>query len=319
LAQKQRYFKLDKLVFLSYFNRTDVILLIFGWGKMNMDNKVTIADLIEAKRQKHRIAAVSCYDYTTANLLSQTDVQMIIVGDSAAQHMLGFDSTLPATMEFMVTITAAVRRGAPNIFLVADMPFLSYQLGINEAVRNAGRFVTEAGAQMIKIEAGSAHLNVIKAISDAGMAVMAHIGIRPQSITKIGKFKAEAATAEMATELISLADRMIDAGAVSLLLEGTAAEVSEIITERVNVPVIGCGAGPGCDAQVLISPDILGLTQAAGPKFAKGYAKLAQATIEAFQKYSQEVKSGKYPDDEHSYHMKKGQFDRLQQLLKDRI
>jgi len=286
---------------------------------MNMDNKVTIADLIEAKRQKHRIAAVSCYDYTTAKLLSQTDIQMIIVGDSATQHMLGFDSTLPATMEFMVTITAAVRRGAPNVFLVADMPFLSYQVGINEAVRNAGRFITEAGAQMIKIEAGSAHLNVIKAVSDAGMAVMAHIGIRPQSITKIGKFKAEATTAEMAAELISLADRMIDAGAVSLLLEGTAAEVSEIITERVNVPVIGCGAGPGCDAHVLIGPDILGLTQAAGPKFAKGYTQLAEATIEAFQKYSQEVKSGKYPDNEHSYHMKKGQFDRLQQLLKDRI
>ncbi|MHC4531932.1 MAG: 3-methyl-2-oxobutanoate hydroxymethyltransferase, partial [Planctomycetota bacterium] len=166
-----------------------------------MDNRVTIADLIEAKRQNRRIAAVSCYDYTTAKLLSQTDIQMIIVGDSAAQLMLGFDSTLPATMEFMVTITAAVRRGAPNIFLVADMPFLSYQLGVEEAVRNAGRFVTEAGAQMIKIEAGSAHLNIIKAISDAGMAVMAHIGIRPQSITKIGKFKAEATTAEMAAEL----------------------------------------------------------------------------------------------------------------------
>ncbi|MHC4069995.1 MAG: 3-methyl-2-oxobutanoate hydroxymethyltransferase [Planctomycetota bacterium] len=284
-----------------------------------MDNRVTIADLIEAKRQNRRIAAVSCYDYTTAKLLSQTDIQMIIVGDSAAQLMLGFDSTLPATMEFMVTITAAVRRGAPNIFLVADMPFLSYQLGVEEAVRNAGRFVTEAGAQMIKIEAGSAHLNIIKAISDAGMAVMAHIGIRPQSITKIGKFKAEATTAEMAAELISLADQMIEAGAASLLLEGTAAEVSGIITERVNVPVIGCGAGPGCDAHVLIGPDILGLTQATGPKFAKSYTQLAEATVEAFQKYSQEVKSGKYPDDEHSYHMKKGQFDRLQQLLKDRI
>jgi 3-methyl-2-oxobutanoate hydroxymethyltransferase len=284
-----------------------------------MDNRVTIADLIEARAQKRKIAAVSCYDYTTAKLLSQTDVQMIIVGDSAAQLMLGFDSTLPATMEFMVTITAAVRRGAPNIFLVADMPFLSYQLGVEEAVRNAGRFVTEAGAQMIKIEAGSAHLNIIKAISDAGMAVMAHIGIRPQSITKIGKFKAEATTAEMAAELISLADQMIEAGAASLLLEGTAAEVSGIITERVDVPVIGCGAGPGCDAHVLIGPDILGLTQTTGPKFAKNYTQLAEATVEAFQKYSQEVKSGKYPDDEHSYHMKKGQFDRLQQLLKDRI
>jgi len=146
-----------------------------------MDSKITISDLLEAKRQNRRIVAVSCYDYNTAKLISQTSVQMILVGDSAAQAMLGFDSTLPATMDFMVAITAAVRRGAPNVYLVADMPFLSYQLSKAEAVKNAGRFVVEAGAQMIKIEAGGAYLDTIKAVSDAGMAVMAHIGIRPQT------------------------------------------------------------------------------------------------------------------------------------------
>ncbi|NQT00622.1 MAG: 3-methyl-2-oxobutanoate hydroxymethyltransferase, partial [Planctomycetes bacterium] len=144
-----------------------------------METKITIADLLDAKRNNHKIAAISCYDYTTAQLISQTDVQMILVGDSAAQVVLGFDSTLPATMDFMVTITSAVRRGAPNIFLVADMPFLSYQLGKTEALKNAGRFVAQAGVQMVKIEATGAYLDVIKAVSDAGIAVMAHIGIRP--------------------------------------------------------------------------------------------------------------------------------------------
>ena len=281
-----------------------------------MDGRITIADLLEAKRADRRIVAVSCYDYTTARLVSQTDVQMIVVGDSAAQVMLGFDSTLPATMDFMVAITAAVRRGAPNVCLVADMPFLSYQLGRDEAVKNAGRFVTQAGAQMIKIEAGRAHLDVIKAVNDAGMAVMAHIGIRPQSIGKTGRFKAEATTAETAAALIELAEQMVAAGASSLLIEGTAAEVADIITKRCEVPVIGCGSGPLCDGQILIGPDILGLTQGASPKFAKSYSDLATSTIDAFGAYAEDVHSGRYPDRQHSYHMKASELEKLQALLK---
>jgi 3-methyl-2-oxobutanoate hydroxymethyltransferase len=283
-----------------------------------MDATITIADLLTAKQQKQKIAAVSCYDYTTAKLVSQSQVQMILVGDSAAQVVLGFDSTLPAKMDFMAAITAAVRRGAPNVYLVADMPFLSYQVGIGEAVKNAGRFVAEAGAQMVKIEATGAHLDVIKAVSNAGIAVMAHIGIRPQSITRTGRFKAEATTAEMAAELASLAEQMVNSGAGMLLIEGTAAEVAQIITERCDVPVIGCGAGPGCDGQILIAPDILGLTQGPRPKFAKSYGNLAERTIEAFNAYSKEVQSGQYPDKEHSYHMKSGELERLQELLKNR-
>jgi len=281
-----------------------------------MDIKITIADLLTARRQNRKIAAVSCYDYTTAKLISQTDVQMILVGDSAAQVMLGFDSTLPATMDFMVAITAAVRRGAPNVFLVADMPFLSYQAGINEAVKNAGRFFTEAGAQMVKIEATDAYLDVIKAVSDAGMAVMAHIGIRPQSLARYGRFKAEATTAEMAFELITLAEQMVHNGADFLLLEGTAAEVAQIITERSGVPVISCGSGPGCDGQILIAPDILGLSQGPMPKFAKSYGNLADSTLRAFSDYCKQVQQSQFPEAEHSYHMKKGQLDQLTELLK---
>ncbi len=284
-----------------------------------MDTKITISDLLAAKRQNRKIVAVSCYDYTTAKLISQTSVQMILVGDSAAQAMLGFDSTLPATMDFMVAITAAVRRGAPNVYLVADMPFLSYQVSKAEAVKNAGRFVAEAGAQMIKIEVSGAYLDTIKAISDAGMAVMAHIGIRPQTISKIGRFKAEATTAEMALELIALAGQMVQAGASSLLIEGTAAEVAEIITKRCELPVIGCGSGPGCDGQILIAPDILGLTQGPRPKFAKSYSNLADDIIETFNDYSKEVESGRFPDSGHSYHMKAGELDRLQKLLKGKL
>jgi len=284
-----------------------------------MDTKTTIADLVAAKAANRRIVAVSCYDYTTARLAAQADVDMILVGDSAAQVMLGFDSTLPATMDFMVAITAGVRRGAPNVCLAADMPFLSYQTGLAEAVKNAGRFAAEAGAQVIKIEASGAYLDVIKAVSDAGMAVMAHIGIRPQSIGRTGKFRAEATTAQMGLELISLAEQMVNSGASMLLVEGAAAEVAEIITQRSEVPVIGCGSGLGCDGQILIAPDILGLTRGPSPKFAKSYGNLGDAVVEAFSKYSSEVKGGQYPDKDHSYHMKAGEIERLRGLLKDKF
>ena len=284
-----------------------------------MNTRITIFELLNAKRQNRKISAISCYDYNTASLISQTGVQMILVGDSAAQAVLGFDTTLPATMDFMVTITAAVRRGAPNVFLVADMPFLSYQVGIHEAIKNAGRFVSQAGAQMVKIEATSPYLDVIKAVSDAGIAVMAHIGIRPQSISKIGRFKAEATTAEMAAELISLAEQMVNNGASSLLIEGTAAEVAGIITKRFEVPVISCGSGPDCDGQILIAPDILGLTQGPNPKFAKSYDNLAERTIKAFSAYADEVEKGCFRDTGHSYHMKSGEFERLQKLLEGRF
>ena len=281
-----------------------------------MNARITIADLVEAKAGGRRISAVSCYDFTTASLLSQTDVEMILVGDSAAQVVLGFDSTLPVTMDFMVAITAAVRRGAPGAFLVADMPFLSYQIDKGEALRNAGRFFAESGAQMVKVEAAGPYLGTVKALSDAGMAVMAHIGIRPQSISRVGRFKAEATTAEMAAELVSVAEQMVNNGASALLLEGTAAEVAQIITERFAVPVIGCGSGPGCDGQILIAPDILGLTQGPTPKFAKSYDDQGAGAVKAFSDYSAEVHAGTYPDKAHSYHMKAGQLERLRDLLK---
>ena len=283
-----------------------------------MNERITIAHLLKAKQQRRAIAAVSCYDYTTARLVSEAPVEMILVGDSAAQLMLGFDTTLPATMDFMVTITAAVQRGAPNVYLVADMPFLSYHTSIPEAIRNAGRFLTEAGAQMVKIEATEAYLDTIRAVTDAGIPVMAHIGIRPQRIGMIGRFRAEATTAEAALLLIHLAEKMTAAGASALLIEGTAAEVSQIITARSEVPVISCGAGPGCDGQILIAPDILGLSGGQPPKFARAYADLGTLAVEAVRGYAEDVKAGRFPDTEHSYHMKPGELQRFEELLRER-
>ena len=283
-----------------------------------MDNRITISDLLRAKRERRVLAAVSCYDYTTAHLAAQGDIDIILVGDSAAQLMLGFDSTLPATMDLMVTLTAAVRRGAPNVYLIADMPFLSYHISMAETIRNAGRLLAEAGAQMVKIEATGAHLETIRAISAAGIAVMAHVGIRPQRISTIGRFRAEATTAEIAMELISLAEQMVNAGASSLLIEAAASEVAQLVTERTEVPVISCGSGPGCDGQILVAPDILGLAEGQSPKFAKAYADLGVRTVAALRQYAEEVKNRQFPDAEHSYHMKAGELQRLQGLLGQR-
>ena len=280
-----------------------------------MNDKITITELLDAKQASRKIAAVSCYDYTTAGLVASAGAEMILVGDSAAQVMLGYNSTLPATMDFMVTITAAVARAAPNVFLVGDMPFLSYQTGLSEAVKNAGRFFTEASVQMVKVEATAAYLNVIKAVSDTGMPVMAHIGMRPQ----YGKLKAEGATAESAVDLIGLAKQMIDAGASALLLEGVAREVAKIITQRSAVPVISCGSGPDCDGQILVISDVLGLSQGRRPKFSKGFGELGPATIKALKAYVEEVKNLQYPQDEHCYHVRKSQQEQFEKMLKNML
>jgi 3-methyl-2-oxobutanoate hydroxymethyltransferase len=186
---------------------------------------------------------------------------------------------------------------------------------VSEAVRNAGRFLCEAGAQMVKIEASQAYLDVIKAVSDAGIPVMGHIGITPQHINKIGRFRAEARTAGPALEMIRLAEQVVAHGAGALLIEGTAAEVAGIVTGRCEVPVISCGAGPDCDGQILIAPDILGLSQGPTPKFAKSFDELGERTVEAFNTYAKEVHAGTFPDSGHSYHMKSGELDQLHELL----
>lgn len=270
---------------------------------------------MEGKRAGRKFAAVSCYDYTTARYVAAAGVEMMLVGDSAAQVLLGFDSTLPATMDFMVTLTAAVRRAAPKVCLVADMPFLSYQTSIADAVRNAGRFVQEAGAHVIKIEVTAAHLDVVRAVSDAGMAVMAHIGIRPQSIAKQGRLKAEGTTAEMAWELVELARQMVQAGAAALLIEGTAREVARMVTAESPVPVVSCGSGPDCDGQILIISDILGLSEGKLPKFSQAFGQLAEPMTAAVSAYARQVRAGTFPDDDRCYHIRQGELEKLNAAL----
>lgn len=278
-----------------------------------MSQRITIADLVQLKNQGRRFAAVSCYDYTTAQLVAQAGVEMILVGDSAAQVILGHDSTLPVTMDFMVILTEAVRRAAPMVCLAADMPFLSYQTSIADAVRNAGRFVQQAGAQIVKMEIKRSHLDIVKAVSDADIPVMAHLGIRPQSI-QMGRLKVKGAVAEEAYELISLAQDAVRAGATMLLLEGTVRETAAIITRQIPVPVISCGSGPDCDSQILILNDILGIS-AQPPKFAKSYAQLPETIITAVKKYASQVRAKRFPDDNHSYHIKPGQLEALKKML----
>lgn len=278
-----------------------------------MNERITIADIQQAKNEGRRFAAVSCYDYTTAQLVAEAGVEMILVGDSAAQVVLGHDSTLPATMDFMVTITQAVRRAAPSVCLAADMPFLSYQTGIADAVRNAGRFIQQAGTQIVKMEIKRSHLDVIKAVSDADIPVMAHLGIRPQSVARQVKLRAEGAAAEQAYELITLAQDAVRAGAAMLLLEGMARETAAIITRHIPVPVLGCGSGPDCDGQILIINDILGLSSQP-PKFAKAYVKLAPTILAAVKKYADQVHRRRFPDDKHSYHIKPGQLELLKKM-----
>ena len=280
-----------------------------------MNTPRTILDLYAAKQDGRKIVMVSCYDYTTARLVSESDVDAILVGDSAAQLILGHDSTLPATMDFMVMLTAAVRRGAPDTCLVADMPFMSYQTGVSDALRNAGRFVTEAGAQIVKIEAIDAYLDVVQAVSNAGISVMAHIGIRPQSISRSGRLKAEGTTAKLAYDLICTAQNMVKAGADSLLIEGTAHEVSDLITKRVTVPVISCGSGVSCDGQVLVAHDILGLSMGKKARFSRSFSNLSEQTISAMDAYSTAVRNREYPNDQYCYHMKTGELEKLEERL----
>jgi 3-methyl-2-oxobutanoate hydroxymethyltransferase len=273
--------------------------------------KVTVSTLCRAKAEGRKFSAVSCYDYTSAKLVASAGVEVLLVGDSAAQFMLGFDSTLPAATDFMTVITAAVKRAAPDHLIVADLPYESCKAGTERIIRDSQRFIKESYADVVKIETSPEGFDEVKAVIDAGIAVMPHLGIRPQT----GRYKAEATTAETAAELIEIAGRIYNAGASMLLLEGTAREIAKIITQRLPIPVIGCGSGPDCDGQVLVLPDILNLTRGPVPKFSKSFADIGKASIDAVALYDRQVKQGLYPDDAHSYHMKAGEYEKLERLI----
>lgn len=277
--------------------------------------KYTRFYLQQMKKAGDPVVWITAYDYWTAQFAEQAGMDMILVGDSLGMCVYGYEGTVPVTMEQCIYHSEAVRRGAPNTFVIGDMPFLSYQVSVPEAVRNAGRFHKEAHVDAVKLEGGKRVCAQIQAIADGGMLVMGHIGLTPQSSGQLGGFKAQGRKAESAKDLIEDALAIEQAGAFALLVEAVPPEVCGIIRDRLSIPVYSIGAGAEADGQLMICSDVLGIFQAFTPKFVKKYENLAQKTIDAFSKYAQDARGRVFPADEHTYKMVDGELEKLQALL----
>ena len=279
--------------------------------------KKGVLDFQKMKKEGQKVAWLTSYDFPTAQFAEKAGMDMILVGDSMGMCVYGYSSgTLPVTMDQCIVHSEAVRRGAPNTFVIGDMPFLSYQTTPADAVRNAGRFLKEAGMDAIKLEGGRRIGAMIRAIVDAGMVVCGHIGLTPQSSGQIGGFKAQGRTAESAYELILDARSVQEAGAAFLLLEAVPPEVGRFIAEDIKIPVYGIGAGPYVDGQLLIVSDMLGVFEAFTAKFVKKYANLAEEIMKAMEAYVREVKDSKFPENKHTYNMLDGEKEKLDSLIK---
>ena len=272
-------------------------------------------DFLKMKRERQKLTWITAYDYPIAHFAESVGMDMILVGDSLGMVVYGYDGTIPVTMEECLIHCRAVRRGAPGTFVIGDMPFLSYQVSVPEAVRNAGRFLKEAGMDAIKLEGGRRVIEQIRAIVDAGILVIGHIGLTPQSSGQLGGFKAQGRTAESAEELIKDSLAIQEAGAFSLLLEAVPPELGKAITELLSIPVYGIGAGPHTDGQLLINGDMLGYFEAFTPKFVKKYANLAEVITAALREYVDDVHQGKFPGPEHSYSVLKEELEGFNEVV----
>lgn len=277
--------------------------------------KTTIPDILAMKREGRRITMLTAYDAAFGRLVDEAGIDIILVGDSLGMVVLGHASTVPVTMEDMLHHSAAVSRGAKRALLVGDMPFGSYQAGPEDAIRNAARFLKEAGMDAVKLEGGAETVPIVKALVDAGISVMAHVGLTPQRVAQFGGFKVQAKTARAARQLIDNAVALEDAGAFSIVLEGIPAPVAQQVTERLGIPTIGIGAGSACDGQVLVLHDVLGLYGEFKPKFAKRYVDLEPLITDALRRYDTEVREGTFPDAEHSFTMKEAERTSLERGL----
>ena len=280
------------------------------------EKKLTRIDLQAMKKSGRKAVWVTSYDFWTAQFAERAGMDMILVGDSLGMCIYGYEGTVPVTMEQCIYHSEAVRRGAPNTFVIGDMPFLSYQVSVPEAVRNAGRFYKEARVDAVKLEGGLRVAAQIRAIADGGMLVMGHIGLTPQSSGQLGGFKAQGRTAETAMEVIEDARAVEKAGAFAILVEAVPPEVCGIIRDELRIPVYSIGAGVHADGQLMICSDVLGVFQAFTPKFVKKYENLAEKTITAFSRYAVETRNETFPGDEHTYKMVEGELGKLRQLLK---
>ncbi len=292
---------------------------------MNKPTKVTIRTLRARKRGEKTgsdntsgpFSMLTCYDYSTAAIMEEAGIESLLVGDTYGEVCLGYNSTLAVTLDHLITIAAGVRRGAPSVFLVGDMPFLTYQVSVEEAIRNSGRFMAEADCDCVKIEVDRRHAETVKAITAAGIPVMAHLGLKPQSVNQYGGYVAQGKSAEEALFILEDAKIMEQAGAVALLLEAIPAEVAALITCSTELPVIGCVSGPNCDGQVVVTHDILGYSSGHPPRSVKPYADLRGTLLNAFRSYAQDVGGRKFPIGEQSIHMEATQLDTLRQSLDD--
>ena len=263
--------------------------------------KNTVLTFAKAKRDKTRLAVLTAYDYTTAKLMDDSGVNAIMVGDSVGMVCLGYKDTLPVTMEDMLHHTKAVARAVTNSLLIADLPFMSYQTSVHDAMRNAGRLIKEGNAQAVKLEGGKEVCPQIRAIVDASIPVMAHIGLTPQSVNAFGGFKVQGKEEESARKILEDAKAVEQAGAFAVVLECIPAKLAALVTDSIGIPTIGIGAGPHCDGQVLVCQDMLGMTEDFTPKFVKNYGQLNLRMRKAFADYVDDVRQGSFPAPEHTF------------------
>lgn len=277
--------------------------------------KVMLPEIQRKKEMGEPITMLTAYDVSMARAIDQAGIDMILVGDSYGMVVLGYDTTVPVTMDQMITAAQAVARGAKNPLLVGDLPFLSYQVDPLEAVRNAGRFIKDANMDAVKLEGGREIAPTVRAISNAGIAVMGHVGLTPQSVSKLGGWRTQGTTAEAAHKLLDDALALQEAGAFAIVLEKVPDRLAELVTQRLQIPTIGIGAGPHCDGQVLVTNDMLGLFDKFVPKFAKQYAKLHPIIVEALSEYKRDVNSHAFPAAEHSFAIKDEEWNAFLKTL----
>lgn len=263
--------------------------------------KKTVATFQAMKKKGEKISMLTCYDYSTAKLEDVAGIDGILVGDSLGNVMMGYSNTIPVTVDNMITYGASVVRGTTDTLVVVDMPFMSYQVSVEQAVENAGRIMKETGCTAVKLEGGASVAKQIKAITDAGIPVMAHIGMTPQSVNAFGGFKVQGKSVEAAQKILDDARKVQEAGAFSVVLECVPAKLAERITEALDIPTIGIGASAGCDGQILVYQDMLGLFSDYVPKFVKHFAKLGDQMKDAFKAYDEEVKAGTFPNESHYF------------------
>lgn len=279
--------------------------------------KVTILDLQKKKELGQPITMLTAYDFSAAVLVDRAEIDMILVGDSLGMVMLGYESTVPVTMEEMLHHSRAVARGAQRAFLVGDMPFMSYQTDPAVAVANAGRFLKEADMDAVKLEGGREVTSAVEAIVAAGIPVMGHIGLTPQSVSKLGGYRVQGKTAESANQLLQDARALEAAGCYSIVLEAVPASVADVVSRSLRIPTIGIGAGPGCDGQVLVYHDVLGLFDRISPRFVKQYANIGDTIENAFARFRDDVEARRFPSEEHTYGMSQEELEAFTRSLQD--